>query len=104
MAEAQAAFNIVNGNPYLASNPFLMAAVAKKLFRAMDDPELMAALQMAPPMPMMGQPQPGQPQQGAPQNGPPAGKPKGNGPPRPENPGPTVPNAGPTPANSGLAQ
>ena len=102
MAEAQAAFSIVNGNPYLASNPFLMAAVAKKLFRAMDDPELMAALQMAPPMPMPGQPQPGQPAPGP--GGPPAAKPKGNGPPRPENPGPTVPNAGPTPANSGLAQ
>jgi hypothetical protein len=105
MAEAQAAFNLVNTNPYLAQNPFLMAAVAKKMFRAMDDPELMAALQMQPPPGMMmpGQQQPGapgQPPQGPP---PPNGKAKGNGPPRPENPGPTVPNAGATPANSGLA-
>lgn len=104
MAEAQAAFNIVNGNPYLASNPFLMAAVARKLFRAMDDPELIAALQMMPaPMPMGMPGQPGQPQPGGPpQGGPPNGKEKG-GPPKPENPGPTVPNAGATPANSGLA-
>lgn len=103
MAEAQAAFNMVNGNPYLASNPFLMAAVARKMFRAMDDPELISALQMAPPPGMMGMP--GQPQPGAPGPGgpPPNGKAKeGNGPPKPENPGPTVPNAGPTPANSGV--
>ncbi len=99
MAEAQAAFNLVNSNPYLASNPFLMATVARKMFRAIDDPELIAALQMAPPMPMMpGMPMPGQPPG---QQQPPNGKP--NGKPRPENPGPTVPNAGPTPATSGLA-
>lgn len=102
IAEAQAAYNLVNGNPYLAANPFLMAAVARKMFRAMDDPELIAALQMAPPpgMPMPGQPQPGA-QPGAPQQTPP-GKDGKNGPPRPEPAGPTVPNAGPTPANSGV--
>jgi len=97
LAEAEAAFNLVNSSPFLAQNPFLMAAVARKVFRAIDDPELIAALQMAPMMMPM---QPGQP--GAAGGGPPGeGPPKEGGKPQPEDPGPTVPNAGPTPANQG---
>jgi hypothetical protein len=93
LAEAEAAFNLVNSSPFLSQNPFLMAAVARKVFRAIDDPELIAALQMAPMMaPMMGPP-PGA-------GGPPP--PKEGGKPQPEDPGQAVPNAGPTPANQGM--
>jgi hypothetical protein len=94
-SEAKQAFDLVNSSPFLASNPNLMMAVARKLFVAMDSPELVAALMTPPPIPMgmPGQP-PGPPQPGG---GPPQGPP--NGKPKPAPTGPRVPNAGPTPAN-----
>lgn len=92
-SEAQQAFTLVSSNPFLASNPNLMMAVARKLFIAMDAPELVAAL-MTPPPPPPGPPGPGGPPPGQSGQGPPG---KG-GPPKPH-PGPRVPNAGPTPAN-----
>jgi len=84
--EALKAWEIVNTSPLLAQNPMLVMACAKNIFVAMDRPDLVATLGMTPMMPAM----PGQPQGQPPQQG---------GPPKPEDPGQEVPNAGPTPAN-----
>lgn len=93
--EATSALQLILSGP-AAMNPMLVNAAYRKLFVAMDAPELVAALTMAPP-PMPGMPGPGGPQPGAPEQLPP-GKADKNSPPRPE-PGPRVPNAGATPVN-----
>lgn len=94
--EAINALQLILSGP-AAMNPVLVSAAYRNLFVAMDRPELVAALGMAPPVPMG--PQPGMP--GAPPAGPPGqeGPPEpGKGPPKPK-PGPRVPNAGATPMN-----
>jgi hypothetical protein len=93
--EASTIMNIVNSTPLLAAMPPVVITAAKLLFKAIDNTEMTAALSQGIAMgPMMGPP-PGGP--GAPPGGPPAEG--GGGPPKPEDPGVTVPNAGPTPAN-----
>ncbi len=89
--EATKAAEITMQFPQAAMNPVLMNAILKNIYVAMDRPDLVAALTMAPPMPMMP---PGGPQGGPPQEG---GK---GGPPQPEDPGQAVPNAGATPGNA----
>ncbi len=104
--EATQAFQMFSQIPIFAQNPTFMGALAKNLLVAMDRPELIAALETPPPPPSTTMPgDPSQQQTASPggTNGPPPasngkGAP-GGGSPRPQPPGPTVPNAGPTPAN-----
>jgi hypothetical protein len=93
--EAMTIMNVINSSPLAAAMPPLVIAGLKLVFKAIDNTELTAALQQGIAMgPMMGPPPGGS---GVPPGGPPGEG--GGGPPKPEDPGVTVPNAGPTPAN-----
>lgn len=90
--EASTIMNVVNSTPLLASMPPVVIAAARILFKAIDNTEMTAALAQGIAMGPMMAPGPGGPPPGGPDKG-------GGGPPQPEDPGVTVPNAGPTPAN-----